>query len=83
MSTFSFTSGHQNVMVYVEVHADAEAPVEQVCAELEPPAQELDTQSKTPENEPHNFVFSSEPTAPLCRENNNSNRTNCTTYYLV
>ena len=65
MSTFSFTSGHQNVMVHAEVHADVEALVEQVCAELEPPTQELDTHGKTPENQPHHFAFSSEPTTPL------------------
>ena len=51
--------------VHAEVHANAEAPVEQVCAELEPPVQELDTHGKKPENQPHHFVLSSEPTAPL------------------
>ena len=51
--------------VHAEVHADAEALVEQVCAELESPAQELDTHGKKPENQPHHFVFSSKPTAPL------------------
>ena len=61
--------------VHAEVHADAEAPVEQVCAELEPPVQELVTHSKKPENQPHHFVFqanqlhhfffSSKPITPL------------------
>ena len=44
---------------------DSACRLEQVCAELEPPAQELDTHGKKPENQPHHFVFSSEPTTPL------------------
>ena len=58
--------------VHAEVHADGEAPVEQVCAELELPAQELDTHGKKPENQPHHFVFSSEPTASLFFKANQS-----------
>ena len=50
--------------VHAEVHVDAEALVEQVCAELQPPAQELDTHGRKPENQLHHFVFSSEPIAP-------------------
>ena len=65
--TFSFTSGHQNVTVHAEVHT-----------ELEPPVKELGTHGKKPENQPHHFVFSSEPTAPLCF----FKRTNRTTLFF-
>ena len=46
MLTFSFTSGHQDLTVHAEVHADVEVLVEEVHAEPEATVQELDTHSK-------------------------------------
>ena len=56
MLTFSFTSGHQNITVHAEFHADTEASVEEVHAEPVAPVHQWDTHGKRQLNQLHTKI---------------------------